>query len=161
MPRTGRHPLKKKIIEDQILPSPITIATIVYIPTLSNYWRNALEVLKLFFKSLEKSTSHKYDLMVFDNGSCSEVVKYLTRLNRNGAIQYYIRSDKNLRKLGALNYLLKSAPGDYVSFADSDVYFLDGWLDKSLEVLKSFQKREGHCIANSWWKYHKDIIAIL
>lgn len=139
MPRTGRHPLKeKKIIEDQILPSPITIATIVYIPTLSNYWRNALEVLKLFFKSLEKSTSHKYDLMVFDNGSCSEVVKYLTRLNRNGAIQYYIRSDKNLRKLGALNYLLKSAPGDYVSFADSDVYFLDGWLDKSLEVLKKF-----------------------
>ena len=76
--------------------------------------------------------------MVFDNGSCSEVVKYLTRLNRNGAIQYYIRSDKNLRKLGALNYLLKSAPGDYVSFADSDVYFLDGWLDKSLEVLKKF-----------------------
>ena len=79
--------------------------------------------------------------MVFDNGSCNKVVKYLTRLNRNGVIQYYIRSDKNLRKLGALNYLLKSAPGDYVSFADSDVYFLDGWLDKSLEVLKSFQKR--------------------
>tara|TARA_Y100000816_G_scaffold91108_1_gene62903 strand:+ start:426 stop:1433 length:1008 start_codon:yes stop_codon:yes gene_type:complete len=139
MPRTGRHPLKeKKIIEDQILPNTITIATIVYIPTLSNYWSNALEVLKLFFESLEKNTSHKYDLMVFDNGSCSEVVKYLTSLNRNGVIQYYIRSDKNLRKLGALNYLLKSAPGDYVSFADSDVYFLDGWLDKSLEVLKKF-----------------------
>ena len=78
--------------------------------------------------------------MVFDNGSCSEVVKYLTRLNRNGAIQYYIRSDKKPPKLGALNYLLKSAPGDYVSFfaGDSDVYFLDGWLDKSLEVLKKF-----------------------
>ena len=58
MPRTGRHPLKeKKIIEDQILPSPITIATIVYIPTLSNYWRNALEVLKLFLKVLKRVPS--------------------------------------------------------------------------------------------------------
>ena len=139
MPRTGRHPLKeKKIIEDQILPSSITIATIVYIPTLSNYWSNALQVLKLFFESLEKNTSHEYDLMVFDNGSCSEVLNYLDKLNKNGVIQYYVRSDKNLRKLGALNYILKSAPGEYVSFADSDVYFLDGWLDKSLEVLKKF-----------------------
>ena len=107
MPRTGRHPLKEKIIEDQILPSSITIATIVYIPTLSNYWRNALEVLKLFFKSLEKNTYHKYDLMVFDNGSCSEVVKYLTSLNRNGVIQYYIRSDKKPPKARSLELPVK------------------------------------------------------
>ena len=118
--------------------SNITVATITHIPTLSGYWQESLNVFKLFIESLFASTELKFDLMVFDNGSCREVTDYLTGLKEVGLIQYLILSDRNFRKLGALDFLLRSAPGEYVAYADSDVYFLPGWLEKSLEVMRAF-----------------------
>ena len=136
MPRIGRHPLKEKsIIESQIVPKRVTMTTIVYIPSLEGYWKESYDVLKLFFNSLNQNTNQPFDLMVFDNGSCKEIIDYLFKLRDEGIIQFLILSDKNIRKLGALNYLLQSAPGEYVSYADSDVYFLPGWLDESLKAL--------------------------
>ena len=34
--------------------------------------------------------------------------------------------------------MFNNAPGEIVSFVDSDVYFLEGWLDATLEILKVF-----------------------
>jgi len=116
----------------------VTITTITHIPVLEGYWQDSLEVLKLFFESLRASTQMPFDLMVFDNASCREVTDYLSGLKEAGHIQYLLLSDRNFRKLGALDFLLRSAPGEYVAYADSDVYFLPGWLEKSLEVLRTF-----------------------
>lgn len=138
MPRIGRHPLKVTGMPDDFKPERITVATIVHIPTLSNYWAESLNVLRLFFQSLFASTDLPFDLMVFDNGSCTEVQDYLLGLRRDGRIQYLILSEHNLKKLGALNFLLSAAPGEYVAYADSDVYFLPGWLETSLKVLEAF-----------------------
>ena len=139
MPRIGRHPLKQKSIkQDPIRPSNITITTIVYIPSMTGYWSESFDVLKLFFKSLVNNTNEDYDLMVFDNGSCDEVIEYLSSLKNKGLIQYLILSEKNFKKLGALNYLLQSAPGKIISYADSDIYFLKGWLQESLKILDTF-----------------------
>ena len=124
MPRIGRHPLKEKSIKKpQTNPKEITITTIVYIPSISDYWSNSFDILKLFFDSLIINTQPVYDLMVFDNGSCKKIIEYLIDLRDKGIIQYLILSEKNHRKLGALNYLLQSAPGKYISYADSDVFF--------------------------------------
>ncbi|MDZ7831111.1 MAG: glycosyltransferase family A protein [Desulfobacterales bacterium] len=95
-------------------------------------------MLKLFFKSLYDNTHEPFDLMVFDNGSCEEVKNYLIGLQQEGKIQYLIFSSQNLKKLGALNYLLSAAPGEYIAFADSDVYFLPGWLEESLKIMETF-----------------------
>lgn len=139
MPRTGRHPLKNKEIKDQpVVHQKVTVTTIVYIPMLAGYWQESLDVLKLFFESLYANTGQPFDLMVFDNGSCEEVKTHLLELQKNGKIQYLVFSQQNLRKLGALNYLLSAAPGEYIAYADSDVYFLPGWLDESLKVLVAF-----------------------
>lgn len=138
MPRVGKHPLKTKSFVPEVTYKDITVSTIVYIPSLEGYWREALEILKLFFNSLYQNTTIPFDLMVFDNGSCSEVRNYLTELHDRGKIQYLIFSEQNLRKLGALDFLLSAAPGEYIAYADSDVYFLPGWLEKSLEILKTF-----------------------
>ena len=141
MPRIGRHPLKEKSIKKpQLKSNAITITTIVYIPSMSDYWSNSFDVLKLFFESLLKNTQPVYDLMVFDNGSCKIIIEYLIDLRDKGIIQYLILSDKNYRKLGALNFLLQSAPGKYISYADSDVFFLPEWLNKSLDILEKFPK---------------------
>lgn len=139
MPRVGRHPLKeKKLVMDAPAHQCITMTTITHIPVLEGYWAESLEVLKLFFDSLFASTELSFDMMVFDNASCPEVQDYLLGLRREGRIQYLTLSTYNLRKLGALDYLLRNAPGEFVAYADSDVYFLPGWLEASLSILETF-----------------------
>jgi glycosyltransferase involved in cell wall biosynthesis len=138
MPRVGRHPLKVKGLEDEAEHREVTVTTIVHIPMLQGDWEQSLDVLKLFFQSLFASTERAFDLMVFDNNSCTKVQDYLLALQRAGKIQYLTLSTYNLRKLGALNYLLSVAPGEYIAYADSDVYFLSGWLDESLNILNVY-----------------------
>src|SRR5690606_6396251 len=55
-----------------------------------------------------------------------------------GEIDLLHLSSRNLRKLGALDHLLRTAPGDVIAYADSDVLFLPGWLERSLAVLAAF-----------------------
>jgi glycosyltransferase involved in cell wall biosynthesis len=138
MPRSGKHPLKMVKTEFESPRPYITITTVIHIPDLSGYWTESLDVLRSFFDSLYASTDLPFDLMVFDNHSCSEVQDYLLDLYRAGKIQTLILSEYNLKKLGAMNHLFQLAKGDYVAFADSDVYFLPGWLEASLEILKTF-----------------------
>lgn len=139
MPRTGRHPLKEKDLAlDLPAAQAVTVTTITHIPMLEGYWEHSLEVLTLFFESLRASTQTPFDLLVFDNASCREVTDYLSGLKEEGLIQYLILSDRNFRKLGALDFLLRAAPGEFVAYADSDVYFLPGWLERSLEVMRAF-----------------------
>lgn len=139
MPRVGLHPLKNKT---QLFKEPtvqdITVTTIIHIPILDGYWAESLEVLKLFFDSLLKNTKLKFDLMVFDNDSCLEVSNYLLDLKQKNLIQYLIFCSENMRKLGALDFLFRLAPGKIIAYADSDVYFLPGWLEESIEILKVF-----------------------
>lgn len=139
MPRTGRHPLKG-VVEAPKMTNKLTITTIVYIPTLSGYWQESLEIFQLFIDSLYKNTIQPFDLMVFDNGSCSEVQEYLLNLRNSGRIQFLILSQFNLGKTGALSILLTTASGDFVTYADSDLFFLPGWLDNTLNIFNTFPK---------------------
>ncbi len=138
MPRSGYNPLKGKKIEGSFSFAPVSVCTIVYIPSMDGHWEESFEVLKLFFESLFSATSQSFDLIVFDNGSCKEVQDYLIDLRRQKQIQYLVLSQYNYQKLGALNDMLSIAPGDYVAYADCDVFFLPGWLKKSLDVLKTY-----------------------
>lgn len=139
MPRTGRHPLKENDLTlDMPAAQAVSVTTITHIPMLEGYWQHSLDVLKLFFESLLASTQTPFDLLVFDNASCREVTDYLGGLKEQGVIQYLVLSDRNFRKLGALDFLLRSAPGEFVAYADSDVYFLPGWLERSLDVMRAF-----------------------
>ena len=141
MPRLGRHPLKERSIKEKVLtPKKITITTIVYIPTQSGYWENSYMNLKLFFQSLTSHTTEDYDLMVFDNGSCKKIIDYLNDLKLNGIIDFLILSKVNHRKLGALDFLLHSAMGDYIAYADSDIYFLPNWIENTMSIFEAFPK---------------------
>ncbi len=76
--------------------------------------------------------------MVFDNGSCEEVQDYLLQEQRSGKINFLILSDKNLGKGGAWNIMFDAAPGEIIAYADSDVYFHEDWLSKSVNILETF-----------------------
>jgi hypothetical protein len=134
--RVGQNPAK--YVKNVEPPKQITIAILNYIPFLSGFYAEMLEVLQACLGSLWENTPVPYDLMIFDNGSCAEVVQYLVEQKENGRIQFLLLSEKNLGKGGAWNIMLGGAPGEIIAYADNDCLFYDGWLPKSLELLQNF-----------------------
>ena len=134
--REGQNPAKS--VKEVIKPQRITVAVVNYIPFVSGYYADMLNVLKTCLGSIWANTDLPYDLMVFDNGSCDEVKEYLATQAKEGRIQYLILSEKNLGKGGAWNIILAGAPGEIIAYTDNDCYFYPGWLSKSLELLETF-----------------------
>ncbi len=136
--RVGQNPAK--FVKDVKKPERITVAVLTYVPFISGYYSEVLDVIKICLESLIKNTDLPHDLMVFDNGSCREAQDYLRDLKDQGDIQYLILSDKNLGKGGAWNILLSGAPGEIIAYTDSDAYFYPGWLSRSVQLLETYPR---------------------
>ena len=134
--RKGQNPAK--FVKDVAKPERITAAMLTYIPFLSGFYEETLDVLKVSLDSMRKDAGLPFDLLVFDNGSCPEVRDYLIREKEAGRIQYLILSEKNVGKGGAWNVILAGAPGEIIAYADSDVLFSPGWLKRSVEILETY-----------------------
>ncbi|MBN2146018.1 MAG: glycosyltransferase family 2 protein [Anaerolineales bacterium] len=136
--RKGQNPAK--FINQVARPERITVAVLNYIPFLSGFYAETLEVLKTCLGSIWENSDLPYDLLVFDNGSCEEAVEFLVNAQQEGKIQYLILSEKNLGKGGAWNAILSAAPGEIIAYTDNDAYFYPGWLSESVKVLETFPK---------------------
>ena len=136
--RKGQNPAKfvKQVAQSQ----RITVAVLNYIPFLSGFYGQTLEVLKTCLGSIWANTDLPYDLLVFDNGSCQEAIDFLTDAQDEGKIQYLILAGKNMGKGGAWNIMLNAAPGEIIAYTDNDAFFYPGWLSKSVHLLESFPK---------------------
>jgi len=134
--RKGQNPAK--FVKDVARPERITVALLNYIPFLSGFYAETLDVLKMCMESMRKDAGLPFDLMVFDNGSCEEVRDFLVREKEGGRIQYLILSEKNMGKGGAWNVMLAGAPGEIIAYTDSDVLFSPNWLSRSVEILETF-----------------------
>ena len=95
-------------------------------------------MLKLVIASLNAHTPLPHDLMIFDNGSCQEVVEYLISLKQLGVVNYLLLSHKNIGKIDALRILFEASPGKVVAYSDDDIFHYPGWLEAQLELLQSF-----------------------
>ena len=136
--RVGQNPAKS--VDYVAQPEKVTIAVINYIPTLGGYYTQSLDVLKTCLGSIWENTDIPYDLLVFDNASCQEVRSYLREMQELGKIQFLVLSEKNIGKAGAWNFVFRSAPGEFIAYADSDVYHYPGWLEPQIDLLKKIPK---------------------
>jgi glycosyltransferase involved in cell wall biosynthesis len=136
MPRTGINPSRGKLSDYR--PSRVTLAVLTFIPDLSGYFQHRFEVMRLSLESLIAHSPAGTDLLVFDNGSCPEVVDYLRSLEDAGRINYLLLSRRNIGKIGAFQILFRAAPGEIIAYSDDDILFLPGWLEESLQVLDAF-----------------------
>lgn len=134
--RKGQNPAK--FVKDVARPERITVALLNYIPFLSGFYAETLDVLKVSLESMRKDAGLPFDLMVFDNGSCPEVRDFLVQEKDEGRIQYLILSEKNMGKGGAWNVMLTGAPGEIIAYTDADVLFSPNWLKRSVEILETF-----------------------
>ncbi len=136
--RKGQNPAK--FVKDVPRPERVTVALLNYIPFLSGFYAETLDVLKVSLESMRKDAGLPFDLMVFDNGSCPEVRDFLVNEKEEGRIQYLILAEKNMGKGGAWNVMLAGAPGEIIAYTDSDVLFSPKWLSRSVEILETFPK---------------------
>jgi len=134
--RKGQNPAK--FVKDVARSERITVALLNYIPFLSGFYAETLDVLKVSLESMRKDAGQPFDLMVFDNGSCEEVRDFLVVEKEEGRIQYLILSEKNMGKGGAWNMMLAGAPGEIIAYTDADVLFSPKWLSRSVEILETF-----------------------
>ena len=134
--RVGQNPAK--FVNQVAKPERITVAVLNYIPFVSGFYADMVDVLQVCLDNIRKTADLPYDLLVFDNGSCKEVRDALVEEFSSGKIQYLLLSDKNLGKGGAWNIMLSGAPGEIIAYTDNDCLFYDGWLSKSVEILDTF-----------------------
>ncbi|PKN91587.1 MAG: hypothetical protein CVU44_18570 [Chloroflexi bacterium HGW-Chloroflexi-6] len=136
--RKGQNPAK--FAKTVAKPERITVAVLNYIPFLSGFYSEALDVLKVSLETMRNDPGLPFDLMIFDNGSCPEVRDWLIGEKESGRIQYLVLSEKNMGKGGAWNIILAGAPGEIIAYADSDILYYPGWLTRSVELLETFPK---------------------
>ncbi|MFH1184378.1 MAG: glycosyltransferase family 2 protein [Chloroflexota bacterium] len=134
--RIGQNPAKFVNTVDH--PQRITAAVLSYIPFLSGFYAEALDVLRACMDSMRADAGLPFDTMVFDNGSCREVREFLVAEEEAGRIQYLVLSEHNTGKGGAWNLMFGGAPGEIIAYCDSDVLFSPNWLKRSVELLETF-----------------------
>jgi glycosyltransferase involved in cell wall biosynthesis len=134
--RKGQNPAK--FVKAVARPERITVALLNYIPFLSGFYAETLDVLKACLESIRNEPGLPFDLLVFDNGSCPEARDFLVAEKDAGRIQYLILSDKNVGKGGAWNVIFPGAPGEILAYTDSDVLFSPGWLKRSVDILETY-----------------------
>ena len=138
MARLGTNPSRGKTLD--FTPPRVTIAVLVYEPNQLGYFQHRLEVTRLTINSIIRNTKKPFELLVFDNGSCEEMVSHLKTLHENGQIDTLVLSRQNIGKLNALWRIAHLAQGEVIAYTDDDVYHLPGWLPAHLEVLDTYPK---------------------
>ncbi len=138
MARLGTNPSRGKTLD--FTPPRVTVAVLVYEPNQLGYFQHRLDVTKLTINSIIKNTQKPFELLVFDNGSCEEMVSHLKALHESGQIDTLVLSRQNIGKLNALWRIAHLAQGEVIAYTDDDVYHLPGWLPAHLEVLDAYPK---------------------
>jgi hypothetical protein len=138
MPRIGINPSRGQTLD--FTPPRTTVAVLVYAPHQAGYFQHRLDVTRMTIESILANTREPFNLLVFDNGSCPEMITFLNALYEKKVIDYLILSKQNIGKLNALKIIFNSAPGKIVAYTDDDVFHLPGWLGKHLEIIDTFPK---------------------
>lgn len=136
MPRIGVNPSRGRTLD--FSPARVTVAVLVHAPHQAGYFQDRLDVTRMTIESILVNTEEPFDLLIFDNGSCPEMVRYLQSLYEQGAIDYLLLSKRNIGKLNALKIIFNTAPGEIVAYSDDDVFHLPGWLGEHLKVIDTF-----------------------
>ena len=59
-------------------------------------------------------------------------------LHASDRVQYLFNSSRNIGKGKAWELIFSAAPGEVIAYADGDVLFESGWLERAMELLESY-----------------------
>lgn len=110
----------------------------VYIPTLSGYYENLLEILALSLESLCLSTKDKGYVTVVSNGCSSTVVEKLREWYGAGWFHQLVINKENLGKVDGTVSLARGSVEEFITISDSDVLFRPGWIQEVEHIFATF-----------------------
>lgn len=136
MPRIGMNPSRGQKLD--FTPARVTACVLTFVPHQAGFFEQRMNTARMTIESIIANTVIPCNILVFDNGSCPEMVNYLKGLLDSGKIDYLMLSRHNIGKLNALRAMFQAAPGEVIAYADDDIYHLPGWLQAHLQVLDTF-----------------------
>lgn len=136
--RTGSNPEKtaKKIS----LETNHRVIVVVFIPALTGYYKNSLEVFQLCLQSLINANKGNYSITLVNNGSCKEVSDFLKINLNNKNIDTLISHNTNIGKIDALIGAARGCREDFITLSDSDILFIKNWDLATMNVFQAFNK---------------------
>ncbi len=136
--RQGVNPSKTS--NKIILQSSHRVILSVYIPNLEDeYFKHAQEVFKLCLESVLYTVHDKTRISIIINGCCKEVEQLIySYKDANPLIDQVFFTRENLGKINAIYSIVKSNLEPLITISDSDVLFLKGWQEESINVFKNF-----------------------
>lgn len=135
--RIGFNPNKDKIQESNEFFHQVIVP--VYIPNQEGYFKDSFAILQYCLQSLFKTSHPKTYFTIVNNGSCGEVVDYLSALYQENKIQELIHTTN----IGKLNAILKGIAGQkfqLITITDADVLFLNDWQKATYQIFETFPK---------------------
>ncbi|MEG9328959.1 glycosyltransferase family A protein [Salinimicrobium catena] len=135
--RVGYNPNKDQKLEETSWTHQVIVP--VFIPSMTGYFRDSLEILKLCLESLRRTTHDLTFLTVVDNGSCKEVRDFLHTLHHKEEIHELITTTN----IGKINAALKGALGHnmpLVTITDADVLFKTDWQNETVRIFNGIPK---------------------
>lgn len=98
---------------------------------------NALEYTKVSLESLYQNTNQKdFDLIIFNNGSKSEVKEYLETFTSSYSNISLINEKNNIGVWRSREKATRNIKTSYIGFLDNDIYLPKDWLEKMLKELE-------------------------
>ncbi|WP_168191373.1 MULTISPECIES: glycosyltransferase family A protein [Antarcticibacterium] len=135
--RTGSNPQKtqKKIA----LKTNHRVVVVVFIPALTGYYQNSLEVFELCIKSLILANNGHYSITLVNNGSCSEVEDLIESYSSE-EIDCIIHHRQNIGKIDALVGAARGAREELITLSDADILYKPNWDSAIYEIFNAFKK---------------------
>jgi len=132
--RSGQNP--NRLAAGKSLNGVVLLA-ITHLPTLTGYHANRLEIVKACLETMRKNTGVTFgtSVMIWDNGSCPELLSWLrTDYRPDVLIESANLGKTNARAMAARMV----APGTVMSITDDDMLFAPGWLKAQMDLLNGF-----------------------
>ncbi|MCX6799457.1 MAG: glycosyltransferase, partial [Candidatus Diapherotrites archaeon] len=105
---------------------------------------NGIALTRQCLESVKKNTAYKpVEVIAVDNGSDEENVTGLRELKGKGLIDKLILNKTNLGYSAGVNQGFEAARGKFLFHLDNDTLVEKGWLEKSLEAARNYQKKVG------------------
>jgi len=136
--RTGVNPEKFKTEKNVHYFHRVIVP--VHIPESSNvYYKDAIEVLKVCLQSLFNSINNETTaITIINNASNIEVEELFSGYYKVGLINKYVIYKENKGKVHAIISEARACFEDYITIADSDVLFIEGWENACFEIFNSY-----------------------
>lgn len=115
--------------------TPIVLTAITHLPDLKGYHKSRLEVIQVCLETMRRNSGGDYTVVVWDNGSCSELTDWLKDEYRPDILVQSVNIGKTQARYSLSGMLPKNA---IMTYCDDDILFYPNWLEPQLELLDKF-----------------------